>query len=561
MNEKIKVFGLGGLDENGKNLYIVEINNEIYVLDCGLKYPDNKIPGVDALIPNFDYLKENKSKIKAYFISHFHDDKMGALPYIWRECPAPIVTAPFTARLLELYTKRLHLENNYTFDYVTEPGYKMIGKRQFHFAQMTHSAPFSLSCSILTDQGWIVYTSDYVVDFNPLPNEFRMSIKEIADLSSKEVFMLLSDSNNADKPGHASPNYSITNKVRDLFENSTGRIFAALYNQNMMNIYEMYVLAMKTNKTIVCADKRVEQQFLNLYNTYATKTTQKPRIDSIENLNRLRDKDVIVALIDDGANLYNQIISFCEVGINNKLIDFKPEDTFIFDCPSVAATEILATNAVEAVYKTGCQVMNFTRKDINSMHANEEDIRTILTFLRPKYYVPISGSFNKLMANAKIALSHGKQFTYSNIFVLDNGMVINVENGIAKVDYKNIIPTGSVMIDGTDIGNVGNNVIEERNRLANDGVVIMGVTVSSKTKEIIGGPDVQMRGFVFLKESENILRNITELFLDQVRVYLTGYKDDNQPYEDKIIERVQRYIRRETGKNPVIIPKIIDLDI
>lgn len=559
MSDKIKVFGLGGLDEHGKNMYIVEINDDIFVLDCGLKYPDNKIPGVDALIPNFDYLKENKNRVKGYFISHFHDDKMGALPYIYREVPAPIITAPFTARFIEKYTKSIHLDIKYKFELVTKAGYKTISNHKFHFALMTHSAPYSLSCSIETDHGWIVYTSDYVVDFKPLPNEFRMSINEIAELSSQNIFMLLSDSSNADKPGHASPDYSITSRVRDYFENSTGRLYISIYNQNMMNIYELYVLASKTDKTIICVDKEVEQQFVELYNTYATKTTTKLKLESIENINRLRDKDVVVVLIDDGSNLYNKIISFCETGVNNKPIDFKPEDTFIFDCPAVAATEILATEAIEAAYKTGCQVVNFGRKEINSMHANEEDIRTILTFLHPKYYVPVSGTFTNLMANAKIALSHGKDFNYSNIFVLDNGMVINGENGVCKVDYKNTIPTGNVMIDGTDIGNVGVNVIEERNRLSNDGVVILGVTVSSKKKEIVGGPDVQMRGFVFLKESENILKTITDLFLDQVRIYLTGYSDDVS-FEEKITERIIRYLRRETGKNPVIIPKIIDID-
>ena len=193
------------------------------------------------------------------------------------------------------------------------------------------------------------------------------------------------------------------------------------------------------------------------------------------------------------------------------------------------------------------------------MHACEEDIKTLITFFNPKYYVPISGSFTNMMTNAKIALNLDKKYNYSNILVPDNGMVINCENGICKIDYKNLIPTSNVMIDGKDIGNVGNNVIEERNRLSNDGVVIMGITISSKTQEIIAGPDVQMRGFVFLKDSENILHTIIDLFLDQIRVYLTGYTDEVS-VEDKIIDRVTRYIRRETGKNPVIIPAILDID-
>lgn len=559
MSDKVKIFSLGGLDEHGKNMYIVEINDEIYVLDCGLKYPDNKIPGVDALIPNFDYLKENKKRVKGYFISHFHDDKMGALPYIYREIPAPVITTAFTARALEIYSKHVGVVNDYKYIYINNCGEKIINGRKFHFTLMTHSAPFSLACSIYTDQGYITYTSDYVIDFNPLPLEFKMSMPAISELSRENILALLSDSSNADKPGHSSPDYQLTPHVHDYFENSTGRIYCAIYGQNMMNIYELYALAAKTGKTIVCANKVTEVFFQNIFSQSTYGIQQKVKFDKLENINRLRDKDVVVVLINDGGVLYEDIIKFCLGEGISKPIEFSRDDTFIFDCPAVAATEIIATEALDATYKTGCKVIKLGRKEINSMHANEEDIKMMITFLHPKYYIPVSGSFTDLMTNAKIALNQDKHYNYSNIFVLDNGMVISGENGNLKIDIKASIQTGDVMIDGTDIGNVGNNVIEQRNRLSNDGVVIMGVTVSSKEKRIIGGPDVQMRGFVFLKDSENILHTITELFLDQVKIYLTGYADEVS-YEDKIIERITRYIRRETGKNPVIIPMIIDLD-
>ena len=183
----------------------------------------------------------------------------------------------------------------------------------------------------------------------------------------------------------------------------------------------------------------------------------------------------------------------------------------------------------------------------------------MINIFQPKYYMPVDGDFKALLTNAKIAISL-KKYNYNNVFVLDNGMIINIENGVAKVDYNEKIPTGDVLIDGLDVGNIGSNVIEERNKISNDGVVVMGITVSSKKQEVIGKPDVQMRGFVFLKESENVLKEITNIFLDQVRIYLTGYYDEAISVEEKIVERCTRFVRKETGKKPVIIPKIIDID-
>ena len=560
MNDKIKVFALGGLDEKGKNMLILEINDNIFVLDCGLKYPHKSIPGVDALIPNFDYLKDNKDRVKAYIITHGHDDKMGGLPYVYREVPAPVVTTQFTAKIIEMYSDKIGVHNKYNFIYTDGHEFLTIGGYRFHFTQVTHSIPYSFACSVETSQGHIIYTSDFIVDYNNLAPSFKFSTKAFLHNEGKEALMLLSDSTNAHIQGSCSPRYSIIPHVKDIFENSTGRIFAALYGQNMMNYYELLTLAEKYNKTVVFAQKNATPIMSKLYQDIAaSKLPSKIKYEQLENINRIRDKDVLVLLLDEGSTLFENIISFVNGGFSTKSIDFTSDDCFILNCPAVPTNEVLGTEALDEVYKTGCKVINFSRKTLLSMHACEEDIKTLITFFNPKYYVPISGSFTNMMTNAKIALNLEKKYNYSNILVPDNGMIIHCENGVCKIDYKNILPTGDIMIDGSDIGNVGNNVIEERNRLSNDGVVIMGITISTKAQEIIGGPDVQMRGFVFLKDSENILHTITDLFLDQIRVYLTGYTDEVS-VEDKIIDRVTRYIRRETGKNPVIIPAIIDLD-
>lgn len=559
MTSKIRCFALGGLDENGKNLFVIEINSDIFVVDCGIKYPDKLVPGVDFIIPNFNYLKENKQHIRAYIITHAHDDKMLAIPYIYHDCPAPILTTKFTAKMIESASKGLGVNNKYVFDFVEPNSTKIFCGYQIDFCQVTHSMPFCFGFSLHTDQGQIIYTSDYVLDWSLSDSNFKLDFNALLKHSRDDVLLVLSDSSNANIPGHNSPNYQITNKISKYLEDQNGRIYISLYSQNYFNILEVIKLCIKLNKTLVFSKKADEIQLMNFITEFNLLGGLKPKIECVENVHRIKSADTVIIVMNTGEKLFNEIITITSGTMDNKPISFSEDDLFIFASPSVFQTDIIATKALDEIYKTGMKVVLFSRKDIFSPHACEEDIKAMISIFEPKYYMPINGDFKSLLTNGKIAISL-KKYNYSNVFVLDNGMILNIENGIAKLDYSIKIDVGDVFIDGIDVGNVGNNVIEERNKISNDGVVIMGVCVSSQKQEIIGGPDVQMRGFVFLKDSENILREITNIFLDQVRIYLTGYYDQSQSIEDKIIERCLRYIRKETGKNPVIIPKIIDID-
>lgn len=559
MSSKIKCFALGGLDESGKNLFIIEIDDKIFVLDCGIKYPDKHMPGVDFIIPNFDYLKENKKRIKAYIITHAHDDKMMALPYIYAECPAPVVTTKFTAKMMLLADKGLGLKVNYQFDYVEGNCSKVISGIKFDFAQVTHSMPFSFGVAICTDQGRIIYSSDYVLDWSVTNPCFRFDAKNVLSHVKEDVLLLLSDSTNAHIVGHNSPNYKITSKITKYLEDQEGRVFISLYSQNYINILEVLKLCAKLNKTVIFSKKSDEVQVMGLVNEFNLIEGSRPKIEQVENIHRIKRSNTVIIVMHTGEYLFNEIIQITSGTMDKKPISFEEHDFFIFASPSVYSTDILATKALDEIYKTGVQVVQLSRKEIYSPHACEEDIKTMISIFQPKYYMPVEGDFKALLTNGRVALSLPK-YNYSNVFVLDNGMVLGIENGIAKVDYSIKIPTGDVFIDGIDVGNIGNNVIEERNKISNDGVVVMGISVSSTKQEVIGGPDVQMRGFVFLKDSENVLKEITNIFLDQVRIYLTGYYPSTTQVEDKIVERCIRYIRKETGKNPVILPKIIDID-
>lgn len=558
MSDKIKFFALGGLDENGKNISVLEINDDIFVLDVGIKYPNKKVPGVDCIIPNYNYLKENAHKIRAYIISHAHHDQSGALPYLYRKVPAPIYCSKLTAAYIEYKTKSYGLKPiEYDFHYVDNDTVTIAG-REFTFMTMTHSVPGTLSVAIDTDQGYIVYTTDFIIDYGAHLNN-RTNFKDLLALPmKKDILLLITESCSADKPGHCSPNHRITPHIQRLFQEPKGRIFIANYSQNLYNIRETLELAIKCNKKILMltdgAYKIFGQELINV-----SFEIPKSNLISPSDINRIREQDLVVLIDGQGEKLFETLMDFVNKQIITN-ITFTENDTFVLNCPTVAGTETIGIEAVDNIYRSGAHVINLTRKEIFSMHAHEEDIKMLITMLKPKYYLPIKGDFKQMMANAKIALSLNMGYNHNNIFVFDNGMALNIENGVAKADFTNIIENGDILVDGIGIGNVVDSVIEERIKMANDGVIILGAVVSSKEKRIITAQDVQMRGFVFLKDSENIVKQINSMFEDSLHTYLTDYYENKEELIEKIKDRILRYVRKETKKQPIIIPNIIDID-
>ena len=384
MPEKIKVFALGGLDENGKNITIVEINEDIYVIDAGIKYPDKRVPGVDCIIPDFSYLKENASRVKAYIISHAHNDQMGALPYLYRRIPAPIYCSKLTASLIKSKTLSYGLKPiDYDFHIITG-GSEIINGREFIFITMTHSIPGTFAVAIDTSEGYIVYSSDFIIDFGA-NIENRMDFTMLSSLPlKKQVLLLLAESCDSDKPGHTSPNHRLTKHISRLFTESKGRTFIAVYSQNLFNLREILDLAVKTNKKIIFLTDDAKRIFgEDIEHTdfdlpYANRTT-------LNEINRIREQDLLVIIDGEGEDVFNNLIKLAQGGYSN--ITFNENDTFILACPSVPGTETAAIDAVDAIYKTGANVLSLTRKDIYSMHAREEDIKML------KHKVDMGASF------------------------------------------------------------------------------------------------------------------------------------------------------------------------
>jgi len=431
MNDKIKIFALGGLDEYGKNMYIIEINDDIFVIEAGLKYPDKSSPGIDFIIPHHEYLVTNKSRIRAYFISHGHDDQFGALPFIYKLAPAPIYTTKAAAMMLLRFTKRVGVKLDYKITIIEPSSSLEIAKRRFTFFQTTHSAMQSFGISIDTSQGAIVYSGDFIVEYTN-STRYKLDLNSIAKIAEKDVLCLLSESSAAEKAGYTSPHHRLTPQIEPIFRDIKGRIFIALYDQTTYNIEELVQVCHQFKRKIAFYDPLTEEYF-NDFAGAGLPLIDERYIISNDDLLRARDQDICILMLGTGERIFSKILALAHKENPDKKIVLNKDDTFIMALQAPATLEVVATEALDALYTTGCHVVNITRKVISGMHAQEEDLRMLLTLLKPKYYIPVKGLYRQQIANAQLALHSGLRFSHHNIFLLDNGVSVEFSNGQGRV--------------------------------------------------------------------------------------------------------------------------------
>lgn len=564
MNKSVvKLTPIGGQAENGKSMYCLEIDDQWFIIDAGYRFPEVDKLGVDVIIPNFDYLKENKDKIKAIFITHGHDDVMGALPYLLQEVNVPIYTTDLTAdlidQLLQRYMRHSHVSYKYKIKRVNMNATIKVAGVTVEFFPITHSIPGSVGLAFLTPNGYVVYSSEFIIDFGA-PERFRCNIQKMMEIGKKGVLALLCESSYSKNDGYTSPKHKLTDKIESIFEDATGRIIISSYAQNAFRTQEIAQLAKKYNRKI-CFYGRDKYDNTNTIMRIA-RHTKRPILDIhpsyIADSKAISDKknmDKLVVLSSGSPRrIYHDILDIIDGG--DEKLKLQESDTFIVASPVLPGTEKIANRAINELYKTDTQIHVLKNKELQSMHASEEDIKVLIQILNPKYFIPIKGEYQHFVAVSDVAKKMSIKDDY--IIIVDNGEIITFNDGKLQ-DYRDSITIEDVMIDGLGIGDVGVKVIDDRNQLQNDGVVIIGMTIDGKTKEIVANTDVQTRGFIYLKDSENIVRAIIEMAEKELEAYK---KDDNGDIRDvrqTIKDKANRYIIKETGKRPVILPVIIEL--
>lgn len=563
--DNIKICALGGLDEKGRDCYVLEINNDIIVIDAGTSLPDKTIPGIDFLLPNASYILKNKDRVKGYVITHGHDEQMSALKYFYDHAPAPIYCTRFTKQLMEWNNRIQGVKTKVPFDFhiVNPTDTFSIAGHVVHTFQTSHNVPGSFGLAIETSRGNIVYSSDYIVDYSLKEKDYIFDFQAIGRISEKPTFLLMEESKAATKSGYCAPRHKVREKIIKYFRDEDKRIFVDCFWQNVYRIQEIVTLCKEFNKKIYCYNKytfQIMQEFVQ-----SQDFDIKPEdLVTKEDLLRIRAQDTVILLLAHGDELYSELSALARGENEDKRIALGKDDIFINCALATPTYQVAETRSMDNLYRTGCTVVWLKSKDVTAMHAHQEDIKALLSFLKPQYYFPIRGTFVDMMANAKLALNMGIGLTHMNIFILDNGMQIAFEGENKR---PMIIPpeaTGidiaPALVDGKGISTVGDVIIEERLKLAQDGVVVVAATISTKEKKIVAGPDCQMRGFVYVKEAEPLLKSVSQIFVDEINTMFQSGKVDIPAVRNQISERARRFIKRDNGREPLVLPMIIEVD-
>lgn len=543
---KIKIFALGGLNEEGKNMYVVKVDRDIFIFDAGLKYASDRLLGVDYIIPNFEFIKENIKNIKGLFITHGHEKNMGAVCDIVSEVPnLKVYATKFTANILkkELEDSNIKFKNLIEID----PHKKIsFGKNSIFPVRLTHSIPDNVGYALNTSDGAIFYTGNYVFDATML-GPYKADIGKLAYIGKQGVLCLLGESTYADKIGYTSPKNRIDKLIKDTLNKTENRIIVTVFTAHVSRIEELFNEISKTTRRVVVMGHKLQGIINNILDSNYI-NFDKSRIGDLSNIN---DKDAVILISNEREKPFmnlNRIINGYD-----KYIKIKPTDTVFFMEPINDYNEKLAIKVVDDISKIGVSVVTMSRKDNLLHHASSEDIMLMLDLMNPKYYVPVEGEYRHMVANAKNASHVGMK--KENILLKQNGDVITIINGELK-DINEHVKVDDVLIDGNSSQDIGELVLKDRELLSDNGIVIVCSTIDKRTKEILATPEILTRGFIYVKENSELIDEIKRISLEVINENIVNNYVEYNKIKLGIRERLSRYLYEETECKPMIITVI-----
>ena len=539
---KIKIFSLGGLNENSKNMYVVEIDESIFVFDAGSKYADEKFLGVDYIIPDYSYIKNNIKRVKGIFITHAHSEQIGALRDIVSELPnIKIFATKFTAESI----KRLLQEHNVVANNLIEiSAHKKInfGEVSVFPINLTHSLPDNVGYVINTKDGAIVYTGNFVFD-PTMRGSFKTDIGKLAYVGKQGVLCLMSESLYAEKKGYTSPNHRIASLIRETLTRKEDRIIFNIYSNNICRIQELFDEISKTHRKIVIMGKNLQGTIKYLLDNNYLHINR----DKIGDLSNIEDKDVLILTSSDNERPFVNLDKI--LNGYDKYIGIKPTDTVFFLDSITDATEKAAVRICDSIARCGAEVVTLSKNNI-TYHASSEDLMLMLDLINPKYYFPVMGEYRFQVANANIASLIG--IPKENILLKQNGDVVEFDNGVLKESNEHI-EVNDIMIDGTASEDIGELVLKDREMLSDNGIVIVCATLDKKSKEILAGPAILTRGFVYVKDSGDMIKEIERI--SKEKIIENTYVEFNK-IKNSIRDEVGKYLYYETECKPMIITVI-----
>lgn len=552
----IKFFALGGLGENGKNMYIVEVNDRIFILDAGLKYPDVDMYGVDAVIADISYLIENKNRIEGIFISHGHEDHISALPYLLKQIPTRVYGTHFTICLIEnlLADNKMDVKK-YKLFRINENKVLTFGNVTVSFFNTTHSIPESIAISINTSDGSIVYCTDF--NFTPTDSgKYQTSFDKITDLGKMKVLALLSESLGSAALDRVKNDSLLEHNYKNILINATGRIIVSAYSSDLSRIQKIINMSVAKGKKIAIIGRKAEKIVdVAIKSNYLfipdENLVQLKMID--ETHPEIYDNNLVVIVTGVRHEPYNLLIRMATG--ENKFLKICEKDTVITMCPPVPGTEKYAISSLNTLYRYDVNVVIFDKKILSSTHANKDDLKLLYSMLKPQYIIPIKGEFRHLYEQYMVAKS--ACYDDEHILLLENGVVAEFENG--KFVKESSVHVGDVFVDGSLLGHVNEEIIQDRELLAEEGAIIFSVNYDVRTRKATFNPNIITKGFTTKFSKDDLNTKISDLALKIVNNSLVKKQFDLTKVKETVIEETSKLIFRFTKHKPIIIFEMLEI--
>lgn len=552
--DALSVFALGGLHEIGKNMYVVEYGEDIVVIDCGAKFPNEETLGVDLIIQDISYLKENQDRIRGLLVTHGHEDHIGGIPYFLQQLNIPVYATRLTLGLIQLKLKEHHLLRTTELKLIDEDSELTFGSIDVTFFKTTHSIPDCLGIVLHTKEGVVVHTGDFKFDFTPVNDEYA-DIRKMAEIGSKGVLLLLSESTNAERPGFNPSERLIGRKIEEEFKKAKQRIFISTFASNVHRVQQVIHAAEKTRRKLVLLGRSMVN-VVTVAEELGYLTIPEGMIVDKQELQHLSPEKVAVLCTGSQGEPMSALSRLATGNFRQAAI--LPNDTVVFASSPIPGNEKNVSEVIDHLLQRGANVVYGSGHDTGlhvSGHACQEELKLMLTLMQPKYFMPIHGEYRMLHKHRALASDVG--IPYEHVFVMENGDVLEIANGEASQTKD--LQSGRVFVDGLGIGDVGKVILRDRKLLSEEGIVVIVIKIHGRSGELVSDPDIISRGFVYRREAEELLADLQRLIIDKIGEIEKQSRYQGRAIRQTVKKAAEQLLYMEIKRRPMVLPIVIEV--
>lgn len=550
--DKIKIIPLGGLGEIGKNMTVIEYKNEIIIIDCGLEFPDEEMLGIDLVIPDITYIKKNIDKVKGIFLTHGHEDHIGALPYVLKEVNVPVYGTKLTLGIVETKLKEHKLLDKVKLNTVKPNDVIKLNNMSVEFIRTGHSIADSTAIAVHTPVGIILHTGDFKVDYTPIDGSV-IDLARFAELGKKGVLLMMADSTNVERPGYTMSEKTVGKTFQKFFASAKNRIIVATFASNIHRIQQAITAAEMCNRKVAISGRSMEN-IMEVAIKLGYIKMRKNTIINIDNINRYPNNRLVIITTGSQGEPMSALSRMA--ASEHKKVTIIPGDRIIISASAIPGNEKLISRVINQLFKKGAEVIYEALADVHvSGHACQEELKLMHTLVKPKFFIPIHGEYRHLKQHADLAMKLG--MPSKRITIADNGDVIELTRDSMR--KSGTVVSGQVFVDGLGVGDVGNIVLRDRKHLSQDGILTVVVTIEKESGNVIAGPDIISRGFVYVRESEDLMEEAKELVRGVLKDCKEKHITEWSSIKSNVKDVLRSFLYERTKRKPMILPIIMEI--